>query len=312
MRRWWFCHHFLARACSEIVGAAAASGKKKEVYAIDYQATLNCLDAGRDENVNADHFVLLSAFCVRRPLLQLQQAKLKFEAKLAEQTDMSWTIVRPTAFFKSVSGQLESIQQGNPYVLFGDGAVTRCNPIAEEELAEFMIDSIVDKSRHQKIFNIGGPDRPLTNQMLGEMMFKSIGMEPKFVYAPTWIFDIIIDSVQFFADLTKNEKLEDIAEVGRIGKYYAVEDMLTTEPDEKYGKITMQDHYDKIANMGQDPFTPVRATAYISKVLESAPILLFGVPLAFSLTKTPLVSASPALPAILLANLNEGFSLFNF
>lgn len=204
---------------------------------------------------------------------------------------MSWTIVRPTAFFKSVSGQLESIQQGNPYVLFGDGAVTRCNPIAEEELAEFMIDSIVDKSRHQKIFNIGGPDRPLTNQMLGEvcdyneitfsekcrkvrliillfflfiiqpsdlkMMFKSIGMEPKFVYAPTWIFDIIIDSVQFFADLTKNEKLEDIAEVGRIGKYYAVEDMLTTEPDEKYGKITMQDHYDKIANMGQDPFTPV-------------------------------------------------------
>ena len=56
---------------------AAASGKKKEVYAIDYQATLNCLDAGRDENVNADHFVLLSAFCVRRPLLQLQQAKLK-------------------------------------------------------------------------------------------------------------------------------------------------------------------------------------------------------------------------------------------
>lgn len=56
---------------------ASASGLKREVYAIDYQATLNCLEAGQDERVNADHFVLLSAFCVQKPLLQLQQAKLK-------------------------------------------------------------------------------------------------------------------------------------------------------------------------------------------------------------------------------------------
>jgi divinyl chlorophyllide a 8-vinyl-reductase len=59
------------------------------------------------------------------------------------------------------------------------------------------------------------------------------------------------------ATLTKNEFLEDAAEYARIGKYYAVEDMLTTDPDEKYGKITMRDHYNKIACQGQDPFTPM-------------------------------------------------------
>eukprot|EP00957_Ditylum_brightwellii_P115855 8837642-Ditylum_brightwellii.AAC.2 len=89
------------------------------------------------------------------------------------------------------------------------------------------------------------------------MMYKAIGTEPKFVYAPTWIFDYIINTLQFLADVFKSEKLEDAAETGRIGKYYAVEDMLTTDPSEKFGTTSMQDHYNKIASRGQDPFTPV-------------------------------------------------------
>lgn len=253
---------------------ASPVGTKKEAYTIDYQATLNCMNAGRDERVKSRHFILLSAYCVQKPLLQLQQAKLKFEAKLREQTDMTWSIVRPTAFFKSVSGQLEGIQKGNPYVLFGDGAVTRCNPIAESELAEFMLDSMTNEEKQNKIMNIGGPDKPLTNQMLGEMMFKAIGQEEhKFVYAPTWIFDSIINTLQVFATLLKSEALEDAAEYGRIGKYYAVEDMLTTKPEEKYGKITMQDHYNFIASKGQDPFTPIRATAFIGRFLQAVPVI---------------------------------------
>ena len=236
---------------------ASPIGTKKEAYAIDYQATLNCLNAGRDDRVNARHFVLLSAYCVQKPLLQLQQAKLKFEAALRGQEDLTWSIVRPTAFFKSVSGQLEGIQNGNPYVLFDDGAVTRCNPIAEKELAEFMLNCMIDESKCNKIMNIGGPDRPLTNKDLGDMMHKAAGLEPRYVYAPTWIFDSIINTLQVFATVFKSEALEDAAEYARIGKYYAVEDMLTTKPEEKYGKITMQDHYNKIASEGQDPFTPM-------------------------------------------------------
>ena len=85
---------------------------------------------------------------------------------------MTYSIVRPTAFFKSVSGQYESIMQGNSYVVFGDGAVTQCNPIAEGELAEYMCDSALEEYKEQrwgKILNVGGPDKPLTNKMLGEV-----------------------------------------------------------------------------------------------------------------------------------------------
>jgi divinyl chlorophyllide a 8-vinyl-reductase len=146
---------------------ASRSGIKKDAYAIDYQATKNCLDAGID--VGARHFVLLSAFCVKNPWLQFQKAKLQFEADLTSQDKMTYSIVRPTAFFKSVSGQLEVVQQGAPFVMFGDGEVTRCNPIAEADLATYLIDSITDKTRENKILNLGGPDEPLTMKKQGEV-----------------------------------------------------------------------------------------------------------------------------------------------
>jgi divinyl chlorophyllide a 8-vinyl-reductase len=236
---------------------ASASGIESEVYAIDYQAALNLLDAGREPSVSARHFVLLSAFCCRNPLLKLQQAKLKFEDRLHEQNDMTYSIVRPTAFFKSVSGQYDSIMDGNSYVLFGDGAVTYCNPIAETDLATYMCDSAIDEKQWGRILNVGGPDEPLSNKMLAEMMFSAIDKPAKFVYVPTEIFDWSIGMIEWIAKNFPSQKWEDVLETAKIGKYYAVEDMLTTEEEEKFGSIKMMDHFEKIARDGQDPFTPV-------------------------------------------------------
>jgi divinyl chlorophyllide a 8-vinyl-reductase len=146
---------------------ASPIGTRKEAYAIDYQATLNLLHTA--QHFKAHHFCLLSAFCVRNPLLQLQQAKLKMEAALQNQTSISWTIIRPTAFLKSISGQFESIQKGNSYVVFGDGAVTRCNPISQQDLADFMLTTMLDSKKHNQVYNVGGPDDPLTPKMLGEV-----------------------------------------------------------------------------------------------------------------------------------------------
>lgn len=92
---------------------ASRSGVKDDSYLIDYQATLNALNCAIDSK--ADQFILLSAFCVRKPLLQFQNAKLKFEQALIDAQKRGainkYSIVRPTAFFKSVSGQLETLQK---------------------------------------------------------------------------------------------------------------------------------------------------------------------------------------------------------
>jgi divinyl chlorophyllide a 8-vinyl-reductase len=115
----------------------------------------------------ANHFVLLSAICVRNPVLQFQRAKLQFEAALQAQSSMTYSIVRPTAFFKSVSGQLERLLEGKPFLMFQDS--TRANPIAESDLATYLINCISEPSRHNKVLNLGGPDRPLTKIEQGEV-----------------------------------------------------------------------------------------------------------------------------------------------
>lgn len=51
---------------------------------MDYQATKNVLDCARA--AGASHFVLLSAICVQKPLLEFQKAKLKLEAELQVST----------------------------------------------------------------------------------------------------------------------------------------------------------------------------------------------------------------------------------
>ena len=43
--------------------------------------------------------------------------------------------MRPTAFFKSLSGQVERVRGGRPFLLFGDGTLTACKPISDADLA---------------------------------------------------------------------------------------------------------------------------------------------------------------------------------
>ena len=155
---------------------ASRSGIKKDAYAIDYEATIHCLKAA--QNANARHFTLLSAYCVKNPWLQFQKAKLLAEAAIQDQTDLTWSIVRPTAFFKSVSGQLEVVQSGAPFVMFGNGEVTRCNPISEADLATYIIDSSTDPTRKNKILDIGGPDEPLTMKKQGEASVYGVFVQP--------------------------------------------------------------------------------------------------------------------------------------
>lgn len=95
------------------------------------------------------------------------------------------------------------------------------------------------------------------SQHIAQMMFKAIGKPAKFVYVPTQVFDFSISLIEFIAKTWPSQKWEDALETAKIGKYYAVEDMLTMEEHEKFGSISMMDHFEKIAREGQDPFTPV-------------------------------------------------------
>ena len=100
---------------------ASRTGVPRDAWAVDHQAHVDALRAAREAGVG--HMVLLSAICVQKPRLAFQRAKLAFEKVLVE-SGVAYSIVRPTAFFKSLSGQVERVRAGKPYLVFGDGRLT--------------------------------------------------------------------------------------------------------------------------------------------------------------------------------------------
>ncbi|XWS53671.1 hypothetical protein CRYUN_Cryun10bG0020600 [Craigia yunnanensis] len=238
---------------------ASRTGGVKDSWKIDYEATKNSLVAGK--KFGASHFVLLSAICVQKPLLEFQRAKLKFEAELmkeAEEDDgFTYSIVRPTAFFKSLGGQVELVKDGKPYVMFGDGKLCACKPISEQDLASFISDCVLSVEKINQVLPIGGPGKALTPLEQGEILFKLLGKEPKFLKVPIGIMDFAIGILDFLVKIFPS--MEDAAEFGKIGRYYAAESMLILDPEtgeysaEKtpsYGKDTLEEFFARVLREG--------------------------------------------------------------
>ncbi|XP_018840609.1 divinyl chlorophyllide a 8-vinyl-reductase, chloroplastic [Juglans regia] len=240
---------------------ASRSGGVKDSWKIDYEATKNSLVAGR--NRGASHFVLLSAICVQKPLLEFQRAKLKLEAELMKEAEVdnafTYSIVRPTAFFKSLGGQVELVKDGKPYVMFGDGKLCACKPISESDLASFIADCVLSKDMINQVLPIGGPGKALTPLEQGETLFKLLGREPKFLKVPIGIMDFAIGVLDFLVKIFPS--MEDAAEFGKIGRYYAAESMLILDPEtgeysaEKtpsYGKDTLEEFFERVLREGME------------------------------------------------------------
>jgi len=204
---------------------ASRTGAPRDAWAIDHQANLHAFEAAR--NAGVSHTVLLSAICVQKPRLAFQHAKLACEKNLAE-SGMAYSIVRPTAFFKSLSGQFERVKQGKPYLVFGDGTLTACKPISDEDLAEYLADCLDDEGRRNRVLPIGGPGAAVTPRQQGERLFELLGRPPRFRHVPVALLDGVIGALATAARLVP--ALSAKAELARIGRYYATESMLVLNP----------------------------------------------------------------------------------
>lgn len=203
---------------------ASRTGAPRDAWAIDHRANALALAAARNHGVA--HVVLLSAICVQKPLLAFQQAKLAFEAELMA-SGLTWSIVRPTAFFKSLSGQVERVRAGKPFLVFGDGTLTACKPISDGDLARYIAGCLTDPARHGRILPIGGPGEAITPRQQGEDLFRLLGKPPRFRQVPVGLLDAIIAGLATFGRIVPS--LADKAEFARIGRYYATESMLVLD-----------------------------------------------------------------------------------
>lgn len=231
----------IAKAFSRKVDAvisclACRSGLPRDFDDIDYKATVNVLNAARENGVS--HFILLSAICVRKPDLPLQLAKLKMEDELMR-SGMDYTIVRPTAYFWVFDAQTRMIRKGRPGYVIGTGDQACHNPIAKEDLAEFMVGCIGSSEHINRIHIIGGPEVPdniVTYKDSLLMIFESLGKEPKLVSIPDWLVVTVIHTTRFIGLFWR--KIGVFSEFLKIVRYYVNDDMRAPG----YGSITIKQH----------------------------------------------------------------------
>lgn len=215
---------------------ACRSGLAQDFDAIDYKATLNVLNAALENGTQ--QFILLSAICVRKPDLPLQLAKLKMEDALMR-SGIDYTIVRPTAYFWVFDGQAKNIRNGKLGFLIGTGNQACHNPIAKEDLAEFIVGCIGSSEHINRIHIIGGPEVPeniITSRDALMMIFESMGKEPKLVSIPGWLPLVVIRITGLLGPLSR--KIGVFSEFLKIVNYYLNNDMRAPG----YGSITIKQH----------------------------------------------------------------------
>lgn len=246
----------LAEARPEVVISciASRSGAPKDAEAVDFRANSALLKAA--QALGAGQFILLSAICVQRPLLAFQHAKLAFEAELAA-SGVDYTIVRPTAFFKSLSGQVGRVKAGKPFLIFGNGDLTRCKPISDDDLAGFIAACIDNPEALGRILPIGGPGPAISLREQGELLFKLAGKSARFTSISPRMFTFAERLLGLGAGVS--DWFAEKAEYARIARYYATESMLVLDPETgaysadltpEYGSETLRDHYARLLGEG--------------------------------------------------------------
>lgn len=229
---------------------ASRTGQPADAWAIDHRAHLHVLEAAKSAGVA--QFVLLSAICVQKPHLEFQRAKLAFEGEL-QRSGLIWSIVRPTAFFKSLSGQVARVQVGKPFLLFGDGTLTACKPISDRDLAAYLVACLSTSAQQNCILPIGGPGPALTPRAQGEMLFELLGQPPRFRSVPVGLMAVIVGLLSGLGRISRTAR--EKAEFARIGQYYATESMLVwdaahgvydADATPETGQDTLRDHYEAL------------------------------------------------------------------
>ncbi len=251
-------------ACDIVISCVASrSGAPKDAEAVDYGINSAALVYARQAGVK--QFILLSAICVQKPRLAFQRAKLTFEADLIA-SGLAYSIVRPTAYFKSLSGQVDRLRAGKPYLLFGDGRLTACKPISDDDLAAYILGCIDTPERMQAILPIGGPGPALTPRDMGAYLFRALGRPPRYRRVPPALFRGMA-AVLGVLELAF-PPLRTKAEFLRIAHYYATESMLVWDPaTETYdaeaapetGSDTLFAHYDRLIASGASDARPGHA-----------------------------------------------------
>ena len=138
--------------------------------------------------------------------------------------------MRPTAFFKSLSGQIERVKRGRPFLVFGDGTLTACKPISDDDLAEYIAGCLEDEGPmepHSADRRAGRGDHAAPT---GRGAVRDAGSAAQVSVRTRGPARHAVVGSPWSPRPHIAPSLAEKAELARIGRYYATESMLVLDP----------------------------------------------------------------------------------
>lgn len=215
----------------------------EDCRAVDHDAVVHGIKAAVAHDVQ--QFIHISDYGVYRPELIPQVYKLQVEGELigAHHGELNWTIVRPTAYFPYLSVAFGDVKNGLPYRIYDHGEYNVVNPIAREDLAEFIVNQVLNTESYSRILPVGGPwtaDNLVTLKNAGEMMFDITGKPEQWEVVTMSSWDKKIARLGKLSRLSK--QLKPVVFYLEAAKYWSVVDHVAPA----YGGRTLRGFMEKL------------------------------------------------------------------
>jgi divinyl chlorophyllide a 8-vinyl-reductase len=225
------------------------SGRKpndaEDCRQVDHEAVVHGIKAAVAHDVK--QFIHISDYGVYRPELIPQVYKIQVEGELIGQHHgyVPWTIIRPTAYFPYLSVAFGDVKNDLAYRIYDHGEYNVVNPIAREDLAEFIVNQVLNDDALGRILPVGGPwtaDNTVTLKGAGELMFELNGKAPKWEVITMASWDKKIARLSRLSKLTK--QLKPVVFYLEAAKYWSVVDHVAPP----YGTRTLKGFMEKLVD----------------------------------------------------------------
>jgi divinyl chlorophyllide a 8-vinyl-reductase len=161
--------------CDAVISCLASTfktaAKTGDFWKIDRDANIALFEETAKKGIK--RFVLLATYEGResRGVTAFSEAKeqaVDHCEKHAEEYGITYTIIRPTAYFKDLTKRIwDSVKEKNTCTFMGDGS-TKINPIHGEDAAKLIVASLDDPAMYNAEYPLGGPET---------LSFKEIGQQ---------------------------------------------------------------------------------------------------------------------------------------
>ena len=161
--------------------------RRPTIWEVDRDANLNLVRRAQKAKVSRFVFVsVLGGATSRSKVPQIEAREQVVDA--LKQSEIPWTIIRPSGFFNDMSEVLDMANRGTAW-LIGKGT-SHFNPIHGADLAEYIVDRLEEENAIKAEFPIGGPEI-LNQAQVAELAFSALRKKPQIRTTPGWLVPMI-------------------------------------------------------------------------------------------------------------------------